>query len=218
MPKVHPGNVVVVKHKKRFCFFCCASEENEEMNQSGELFKKNPLRIVVASNPLRDTTRLLGYTDHNNRAVTAFMVIQAIKNEDSYSSSILYASVQAEVLLNTDNLVGQSLTDFIDDKRFSATQMISNYFEKYLKADKYASTFLNSELHGLHYFSVRMPHGEKSQLNFKFNYTIGKDPKTKAPIFYMIVHLPTQRELKNAKAYSYAEAEKVGVPDVVLRF
>lgn len=190
--------------KKRFSFFCCCRTNNEEevlqpeaAMQSGSSAQEKP-----AVNPVPDTVRLLGFTDQNDCSLTAFFVVQAIKMGANYKTPILFVSPQAEVLLQSAELVGRDLADLIPDPNFSRnhSQLIGTFFEGFQKTGKNLSSFLGKGIiHGLRNFTVKLPNGELSQLNFRLDHTIGRDAQTNKPCFYVIAHLPTQIELNNAQ-------------------
>lgn len=211
--KINPS---VKRPNKRFSFFCCCSTNEEEAVQE---------KPVV--NPVPDTVRFLGFTDQNNHSLTAFFVVQAVKIGAAYKTPILFVSPQAAVLLKSHELVGHDLTDLIPDTNFSKShsQLIGNFFEQFQKTGKNPSSFIGKGIiHGLRDFTVKLPNGELSQLNFRLDHTISRDPKTKKPIFYVIAHLPTQLELEiekqqiNANTSSSSKQEElINIPGSVMQ-
>lgn len=215
--------------QKRFSFFCCcsANKEEEDVQQPYAMAQSSSSaqeKLVV--NPVPDTVRLLGFTDQNNCSLTAFFVVQAVKIGTGYKTPILFVSPQAEALLKSEELVGRDLADLIPDPNFSKShsQLIGNFFEGFQKTGKNPSSFIGKGIiHGLRNFTVKLPNGELSQLNFRLDHTISKDPQTKKPIFYVIAQLPTLIELNNTKqqingnisSFSGAE-ETMDIPGAIM--
>lgn len=173
-------------------FFCCCFTKKQE---------QTVLR-VSPKNPARDTTRLLKFTDINHNPITAFFVVQAIKVGDMYQTPICYASPQAEILLESNQLIGVDLASLMPHQNFIKThsQLIGRFFEDFQATGKNPSPFIGKgAVHGLRNFTVKLPNGRDAQFDFTLDHTISKDAETGKPIFFIIARLPTQEELQNER-------------------
>lgn len=192
MSNVPPASVSIIP--KKYSFFCCCAAKHD-----------NPsvLVQVSAQNPARDMARLLNFTDMHFNSLTAFFVVQAVKEGHLYQTPIRYVSPQAESILESNELVGLDLATLMPQQDFIKThsQLIGQFFEQIQKTGKNPSSFIGKgPVHGLRNFTVKLPNGKEKQLNFTLDYTIRKNETTGKMMFFVIARLPTQAELQSAPA------------------